>query len=37
MGMAVIGGGEIVRVTMRSMEVNAVVGVHSVHDGQLGF
>jgi len=31
--MSVIGGGEIVRVAMGSMEVDAVVGVHARHDG----
>jgi hypothetical protein len=35
-GMAVVGGGEVVRVAMAGMEVHAVVGVHSRHDERLG-
>ncbi len=34
-GVAVIGSGEIVRVAMRSMEVDTIVGMHSRHDGQV--
>jgi hypothetical protein len=31
--MAVIGGGEIVRVAMTGMKVDAIMGVHAGHDG----
>lgn len=34
-GVAVIGRGEIMTMAMRSMEMNAVVGVHSRHDWQV--
>jgi hypothetical protein len=32
--MAVIGSRQILRVAVRSMEMDAVMGMHSRHDGQ---
>lgn len=34
-GMSVISCGKVVRMAMRSMEMDAIVGVHARHDGQL--